>query len=743
MMRNKVELNVKAFTKSSFMQCLTELVASSLTAHAKAIAIRIHVEKRNVQVIDNGVGIPKDMLEHMTELNNQVLTSIRCLSDSFTIASRYQHSMETFMKVFKADSASNLTQIEQRPSCGTTVSVFDFHKVPQKWDISTICFFIGAIAVAKLEVSFSIRDEERSKVVLRIAKPHSSTAVLKMLFGKDLPLSHVWSIQCSSEYNTDYHGYIGISEKNATQWIFLNHKPIYCPLILKLIKIAFKERLNLPFDLEGIHDKNIFILFFLTFPENKFMFIAENGKRCVIFYDMQQILNNVKNCVFKCLSEDTSSAATPYLCKTQLLRQIYLKSERSVFNNNNINEHNENITSLMTEDKIVRIDFERKKITSTIVTNYSVKQRNKNDDIKAASCHIRKKNSSRCRINIASTKLHAEENLCKDVVSPLSEWSNWTYYTNTKERRSARNMCDTSKNNTRQIFKCAEQFDFLPRKLHGLLQYRHAKLTDVKCFNSPNDALSFTENWRHEHSLGTVHPCNLRQKLCEFRLSRAALECINTINQVNNEFIAAWLKYNEMKILLMIDQHAVHERIRYENLLLRYKMQNEDELLSVNLRDPLAVEFPKHMRNLLLRDKMLLKKYGISLGSLKKNTLLIRTVPQCLVTNNDYSNSEKILPKIHSLLLDILKNRDTTHRSNILPLTIHNAIASEACHGTRQHVLLLFIISEGLPEYIIVSKIITSKINVNYHYIFKCHGFISNYFIIYFFILSHRCHQIW
>nr|XP_012217823.1 PREDICTED: uncharacterized protein LOC105669437 isoform X1 [Linepithema humile] len=439
----------------------------------------------------------------------------------------------------------------------------------------------------------------------------------------------------------------------------------------------------------------------------------------------------------------------------------------------------------MTEDKIVRIDFERKKITSTIVTNYSVKQRNKNDDIKAASCHIRKKNSSRCRMNIASTKLHAEENLCKckiaetcnnvderqtiftnfaitndstesktnssrncnndfaDVVSPLSEWSNWTYYTNTKERRSARNMCDTSKNNTRQIFKCAEQFDFLPRKLHGLLQYRHAKLTDVKCFNSPNDALSFTENWRHEHSLGTVHPCNLRQKLCEFRLSRAALECINTINQVNNEFIAAWLKYNEMKILLMIDQHAVHERIRYENLLLRYKMQNEDELLSVNLRDPLAVEFPKHMRNLLLRDKMLLKKYGISLGSLKKNTLLIRTVPQCLVTNNDYSNSEKILPKIHSLLLDILKNRDTTHRSNILPLTIHNAIASEACHGTRQHVLLLFIISEGLPEYIIVSKIITSKINVNYHYIFKCHGFISNYFIIYFFILSHRCHQIW
>ena len=28
------------------------------------------------------------------------------------------------------------------------------------------------------------------------------------------------------------------------------------------------------------------------------------------------------------------------------------------------------------------------------------------------------------------------------------------------------------------------------------------------------------------------------------------------------------MMWNEMKILLMIDQHAIHERIRYENLLL-------------------------------------------------------------------------------------------------------------------------------------------------------------------------------
>lgn len=114
-------------------------------------------------------------------------------------------------------------------------------------------------------------------------------------------------------------------------------------------------------------------------------------------------------------------------------------------------------------------------------------------------------------------------------------------------------------------------------------------------------------------------------------------------------------------------------------------MQNEDELLSINLRDPLAVEFSTKTRDSLLRRKMLLKKYGINLGSLKENTkLLIRTIPQCLITKNDRCNGEKILPKIYSLLNDILKDRSTTSRGNTLPLTIRNAIASEACHGIHQ-----------------------------------------------------------
>jgi len=118
---------------------------------------------------------------------------------------------------------------------------------------------------------------------------------------------------------------------------------------------------------------------------------------------------------------------------------------------------------------------------------------------------------------------------------------------------------------------------------------------------------------------------------------------------------------------------------------LGYKLQKEGELLSTNLHDPLAVKLSTKSCNLLQRNKMLLRKYGINLGSLKENMLLIRTVPQCLIRNN---NSKKILSKIYSLLNEVLKKRNTTNHANILPLTIHNAIASEACHGIYQSFVL-------------------------------------------------------
>jgi len=97
-----------AYSKRKTLQ-----VANSLNAQASAIAIRIHAGKREIQVIDNGNGIPKDMLRQIAEysevmgdqqqvyelLESNYLADVRRLSDCLTVASRHQYSKETFLKV--------------------------------------------------------------------------------------------------------------------------------------------------------------------------------------------------------------------------------------------------------------------------------------------------------------------------------------------------------------------------------------------------------------------------------------------------------------------------------------------------------------------------------------------------------------------------------------------------------------------------------------------------------------------
>lgn len=74
--------------------------------------MRIHAGKREIQVVDNGVGMPKDMLEYIAEYKavgdqqqvyesseSSYLADIRRLSDRLTVASRHQYSKETFLKV--------------------------------------------------------------------------------------------------------------------------------------------------------------------------------------------------------------------------------------------------------------------------------------------------------------------------------------------------------------------------------------------------------------------------------------------------------------------------------------------------------------------------------------------------------------------------------------------------------------------------------------------------------------------
>lgn len=100
---------------------------------------------------------------------------------------------------------------------------------------------------------------------------------------------------------------------------------------------------------------------------------------------------------------------------------------------------------------------------------------------------------------------------------------------------------------------------------------------------------------------------------------------------------------------------------------------------SIKLRDPISINLPIDKCNLLVARKMQLSKFGISLSVINDNTVAVRAVPECLKLNKYRHDETKLKLNVQNLLNEILQSRST---NNDLPLTIHNAIAMEACHGT-------------------------------------------------------------
>lgn len=359
---------------------------------------------------------------------------------------------------------------------------------------------------------------------MRIAKPHSPIDVLRILFGKNLPLNHIWSIQSNTRYKLNYHGYVGLSDKKAMQCIFLNHRLISCFFILKSIIANFKKNLDLSFYQKmKIQNENIFILLFITLTQDEFTLITKNGKKFLMFHDMQKILNSIKACIFKCNAEEiTVSANMTYSNDAQLLKQIYLKPNGFIFKRDDTGGCVKNMTSLAKRQKIIITGTKRKIATSSVVATYSDKQCKEINDIKVGNHQSNQPDITYAKYkksqeNQITKKLYNEMNKiethCNHLatindlanktsdyhdsknddfvnISLCSEWSDWTYCSNNKER-SVRNVQDAFSENDacyQRLFEYIRQFDFLPKKLYSLLQYHQSKITNIKYVNNNSNS---------------------------------------------------------------------------------------------------------------------------------------------------------------------------------------------------------------------------------------------------------------
>ncbi|XP_042646653.1 DNA mismatch repair protein Mlh3 isoform X1 [Tyto alba] len=189
--------------------------------------------------------------------------------------------------------------------------------------------------------------------------------------------------------------------------------------------------------------------------------------------------------------------------------------------------------------------------------------------------------------------------------------------------------------------------------------------------------------------------------LYPYRFTKDMVHSMQVLQQVDNKFIACLINTrNEMdkkadgNLLILVDQHAAHERIRLEQLIAdSYEKKaaacGKKKLLSSSISPPLEIEVTEEQSRFLRCCYKNLEDLGLELSFPETNSslILVRKVPQCFIEREANELRRKRQPVTKSIVEELIQEQvelvQTTGGGarGTLPLTLLKVLASQACHG--------------------------------------------------------------
>ena len=163
------------------------------------------------------------------------------------------------------------------------------------------------------------------------------------------------------------------------------------------------------------------------------------------------------------------------------------------------------------------------------------------------------------------------------------------------------------------------------------------------------------EQWQSPHMITDNEPA-----FVVAQLPTMELPVLRVLGQLSNTYIIA----EGPDGLYLIDQHAAHERILYDQILVQWA-QKEVEVQG--LLQPITIEFSPREEETLRASEEFLAEFGFTIEPFGNRSYMIRAIPSLMAKSN--------IIEIITALLDNLASRDSN--------TWEEKIAqSLACHGT-------------------------------------------------------------
>uniref|UniRef100_A0A8D2DUU5 MutL homolog 3 n=1 Tax=Sciurus vulgaris TaxID=55149 RepID=A0A8D2DUU5_SCIVU len=189
--------------------------------------------------------------------------------------------------------------------------------------------------------------------------------------------------------------------------------------------------------------------------------------------------------------------------------------------------------------------------------------------------------------------------------------------------------------------------------------------------------------------------------LYPYRFTKEMIHSMQVLQQVDNKFIACLMSTKSEEngkaggnLLILVDQHAAHERVRLEQLITNsYEKQQPQgsgrkKLLSSTVIPPLEITVTEAQRRLLWYYHKNLEDLGLEFifPDTSNSLVLVGKVPLCFVEReaNELRRGRSTVTK--SIVEEFVQEQvellqATGSIQGTLPLTVQKVLASQACHG--------------------------------------------------------------
>ncbi|ESO82947.1 hypothetical protein LOTGIDRAFT_169769 [Lottia gigantea] len=191
------------------------------------------------------------------------------------------------------------------------------------------------------------------------------------------------------------------------------------------------------------------------------------------------------------------------------------------------------------------------------------------------------------------------------------------------------------------------------------------------------------------------------QSLNQITFTKDMLSCMQVLGQVDSKFIACLISSTTQSqnkvvvpdLLVMLDQHAAHERVRLEQYISEIFGEEVDGEVSDKVKQseitpPLSLTLQQEDIRVMISFKHEFSRIGIKFTGVEenRNEIKLNSIPACIVEREanelkrgKNSIATQFVEELITEHVEYLKNTSGSRRR--LPLALHRILATKACRG--------------------------------------------------------------